>query len=104
MNVLDDIQAEVNRRADELTPELLPAVLERFMNRPGITTCERHFTRLIPYINSQITLSRAKRRYLGDFPGCALKIADAYHFSLKRRDDLRVAYRSTPCTCWVPKR
>jgi len=104
MNALDEIEAEVKRRADELTPELLPTLLERFLKRSGVTTCDRHFRHLIPYVNAQIALTQAKRRYLGDYPGNALAIADSYHFSLKRRDEVRATYRSTPCTCWVPKR
>lgn len=104
MNALDDIQAEVQRLADELTPELLPLLLERFSNRSGVVLCERHLRHLIPYVNAQIALSRTKRAYFGDHPGNPNVLAENYQLSLKRRDELRATYRSTPCTCWVPKR
>ncbi len=103
-NAVDELQAEIQRRADELTPELLPLLLERFMSRPGITTCERHFRHLVPYVNAQIALTRTKRRCFGDYPGDPNVLTDDYQLSLKRRDAIRVTYRSTPCTCWVPKR
>lgn len=104
MNAVDNIQDEVNRLADELTPELLPALLERMLKREGLTPCHRHMSLLFPYIDAQIALGRAKRAYFDDHPGCSLRIADNYRFSLKRRDEIRKTYRSTPCTCWVPKR
>lgn len=103
MNAVD-VENEVKKLADELTPELLPMLLERFMQRDGLTFCVRHMRHLLPYIDAQIALGRAKRAYFDDHPDCALRIADDYHLSLKRRDEIRKTYRSTPCTCWVPKR
>lgn len=110
MNTLDGIQEEVQRLADELTPELLPMVLERMLARNTVTgCCERHDMHLLPYVAAQIILTRAKRNYLDDHRPLmqgenAMSPADWYHFNLNRRDEIRARYRSTPCTCWVPKR
>jgi len=102
MNTLDDLQDEVSCLADKLTPELLPALLERMLQRDWIIPCHRHLNLLLPYIEAQITLTHAKRVYFDDHSDC-LRIAENYHFSLKRRNEIRKTYRSTLCTCWVPK-
>lgn len=110
MNTLDEIQEEVQRLADELTPELLPMILEKMLARNTVTgCCERHDKLLLPYVAAQIILTRAKRNYLDDHRPLRqgenmMSPADWYHFNLKRRDEVRAAYRSTTCTCWVPKR
>jgi hypothetical protein len=63
MNVFDELEREVQRQADELTPELLPLILERMLARNTVTgCCERHDKHLLPYVTSQVLLTRAKRR------------------------------------------
>lgn len=110
MNACDELEREVQARADELTPELLPLILEKMLARNTVTgCCERHDKHLLPYVTSQVLLTRAKRNYLDDHRPMrqgdnVMSLADWYHFTLKRRDEIRAAYRSTPCTCWVQKR
>lgn len=101
MNALDDIQAEVQRLADELTPELLPALLERMTKREGIVHCQRHGSLLIPYVQAQIVLTKVKRSYWRDDNRTTKAMLDKM---IEHRDERRSYYRSTPCTCWVPKR
>lgn len=116
ITVLDELDAEVQRLADEATPELLVRLLRTFLSgdRPGLITCERHSMHLFPYVRAQIDLTRAKRNYYrwADIhwpPGChmggqkSLQEA-AYDSAVIRRDQIRKTYRSTPCTCWVPHR
>ncbi len=101
MNVLDDIQAEVIRLADEMTPELLPALLEQMTKREGIIHCRRHGDLLRYYVSTQIILTRVKRKYWDGHDNVTegqLKIVT------EQRDERRHYYRTTPCTCWVPKR
>lgn len=101
MNVLDDLQSEVQRLADELTPELLPALLERMTKRDGIVNCERHLKLLFPYVKTQVTLTKVKRWYWNGDNSVTKAMLDEL---IEHRNKLRSHYRSTPCTCWVPKR
>lgn len=113
--VLEELDAEVQRLADEATPDLLPMLLKIFMSddRPGLMTCERHMKYLFPYVRAQINLTRAKRNYYSDnwTPPCTHRSVEhssqpenAYNFALTTRDEIRRTYRSTPCTCWVTHR
>ena len=113
MTVLDELDAEVQRLADQATPELLVRLLRTFLNddRPGLLTCERHTLYLFPYVRAQITLTRAKRNYYRDdwSPVCSPRsierdVEKLYRRAQDARDSIRQTYRSTPCTCWVPHR
>lgn len=106
-----DLDAEVQRRADELTPELLPRLLKRLMSRDSLVFCDRHDRLLFPYVCAQVTLTRMKRRdyyddvkLTGYFPGEALTPFQILERSTAARDKIRLEYRSTPCTCWVRHR
>lgn len=101
MNAFDEIQEEVKRLADELTPELLPQVLERLMMRDGLVACQRHAMLLGPYVQAQIMLTRAKRN---DWHFATPTSQHIMQHWLEVRNERRARYRSTPCTCWVPKR
>ena len=113
-SLLEHIDAEVKRLADEATPELLPMLYKIFVSddRPGLVTCERHMKHLFPYVRAQIFLTRAKRNYYREdwSPPCGVALgaptsAEAiYASALRHRDELRVTYRSTPCTCRVKHR
>lgn len=113
ITVLDELDAEVQRLADEATPELLVRLLRTFLSgdRPGLITCERHSMHLFPYVRAQIDLTRAKRNYYRwadvHWPGDGLSRSrqeETYDSAVIRRDQIRKTYRSTPCTCWVPHR
>ncbi len=100
MNIVD-LEREVLERADELTPELLPAVLERMLARDGLVACDRHMFLLGPYVRAQIQLSRAKRNYYDfDYEGAK----NIYIHALEIRDVARAKYRGTPCNCWATHR
>jgi len=108
------LDAEVQQLADELTPELLPLLLERMLKRDSLTICERHDKLLFPYVRAQISLTRARRNYYNDYvpPGpCHLGIfaeqnstEAIFHRAQADRDQIRSLYRSTRCTCWVQHR
>ncbi len=98
---LQELEKEVARRADEMTPELLPQLLERFLSRDSLVSCERHSVALYQYIEAQISLTRAKRAYFRDDTGSGDK---AYLQALESRNSMRKIYRSKPCTCWVQHR
>lgn len=113
--MLAELEAEVQRLADEATPDLLPRLLRLFLHgdRPGLVTCERHSQHLFPYVRAQIFLTRAKRNYYRDdwYPPCTHRsvkhgpdVEEIYRVALKHRNEIRQTYRSTPCTCWVPHR
>ena len=111
MEQLQAITAAVKVRADERTCELLPMLMSRLASRDGLTSCRRHDTLLYPYVEAQISLTRAKRVYNYDHWQWSRSRADseeqAQAFMLKAeesRDKIRQEYRSTPCTCWVSKR
>lgn len=101
MNALDDLQAEVQQLADDLTPELLPALLERMMQRDDVVDCARHRALLLPYVQAQIVLTKVKRRYWNGDDNVTKAMLDKI---TEHRDERRSYYRTTPCTCWVPKR
>jgi hypothetical protein len=96
-----DLDAEVQRRADELTPELLPHLLRRLMARDSLVFCERHDRHLFSYIRAQVNLTRTKRRHYDDYSRVCEKNLEQAE---KVRNEIRVTYRSTPCTCWVRHR
>ncbi len=101
MSLFEDVEREVIRRADALTPELLPLLFERMVERDGIVPCERHTTLIIPYVRAQIHLGRAKRNYFEwDYEGAKA----IYEHALEIRNAARVKYRGTPCTCWATHR
>lgn len=108
---LADIDAEVMRQADELTPDLLPRLLKILLKRDSLSTCERHDVHLFPYIRAQINLTRVKRQYYhsaGGYDCLSHGMRDPYADALYRatiiRDNIRKTYRATPCTCWVHHR
>lgn len=107
MNI-QELEKEVARRVDDLTPELLPQLLERFLSRDSLVSCERHSALLYQYIAAQIRLTHAKRAYYRDDlctsyygSGSGEK---AYLQALESRNSIRKTYRSKPCTCWVHHR
>lgn len=105
---LRELEAEVARRADDLTPELLPQLLERFLSRGSLVQCERHGALLYQYVASQIRLTHAKRAYYRDdlsssYYGSGFG-EKAYLQAVESRDTIRKTYRSKPCTCWVHHR
>lgn len=103
MELLQSLEDEVKRRADEATPELLPALLEKLSSslRHGLIGCARHGKLLAPYIAAQIELTRAKRRSNNYCDNASYK---HYYIALEARDQVRRNYRSTPCSCWVQHR
>lgn len=115
----DAFEREVMRQADELTPDLLPRLLMKLLKRDSLVFCERHMTKLFPYIRAQIFLTRARRNYYRDelwspgpqHAGCDFGITSAmlgpetlYHMALEQRDKIRREYRSTPCVCFKQHR
>ena len=108
VNAIETLEADVSKLVDEATPDLLPMLLKIFIkdDRPGLVTCERHTKLLFHYIRAQINLTRARRNYYNHWEGCDLDAAvtSHYHNALVRRDEIRIIYRSTPCTCWVKHR
>lgn len=101
MSILEEVDREVKRRADELTPELLPLLFKRLVERDGVVPCERHLTLIGPYVRAQIHLSKAKRNYYEfDYEGSKA----IYEHALEIRNAARAKYRGTPCTCWVTHR
>ncbi len=102
---LSDIDAEVQRQADELTPELLPRLLERMLKRNSLTTCERHDRLLYPYVRLQILLTKVKRDYFRSGDDHLGNLVQMRFFSVRgQRDQARRVYRETPCTCYVQHR
>ena len=109
-----ELEAEIAKRVEDMTPELLPQLLERFLVRQGLVECARHGQKLLSYVRAQIALTRAKRNNIpnhnsdcttGYYPSEIPQIiSDHYNFALKHRNDIRKDYRSTPCTCWVRHR
>jgi hypothetical protein len=116
----DALEREVMRRADELTPELLPRLLMQLLKRDSLVFCERHMKHLFPYIRCQIALTKAKRSYYRDWtPPCSMQAAPppvhngvqysdhsemAYRMAEIARDNARKLYRSTPCVCFKSHR
>lgn len=115
---LGEIDAEVKRRADERTPELLVGMLET--GRYG--ACRKHSTLLLRYIRSQVDLTRARRHNRDgynrsgdlcfrcvqlssgitvDVPveqtACVLELLNR----LAIRDRSRREYHEHPCECWI---
>jgi hypothetical protein len=116
MDMLQILQDEVSRLADEGTPDLLPALLSTLLkgDRPGLINCDRHTLRLFPYVQSQIALTRAKRNLYQEHSRVdwtpapshgpvdfSSKPETNFELALVTRDAARRTYRSTPCTCWV---
>jgi hypothetical protein len=107
---LSTIDAEVQRLANEMTPELLPRLLAQLLKRDALDFCERHQRLLFPYVRAQIKLTHAKRnfyRYDNFHAACdAGERASYAAFCTAKgeRDRIRDQYRSTPCTCYVHHR
>lgn len=96
---LEKLESDIQQRVDELTPELLPRVLEVFLARDSLVGCARHSELLGDYVRSQIALTKAKRYFArGDTN------ADGFLQALLKRDKVQKIYRDTPCTCWVSHR
>jgi len=115
---LDALEREVMRRADSMTPELLPRLLMALLKRDSLVYCERHMTKLFPYIRAQISLTRARRNYYRDdwvqpcsqdaslygIVSSPVSTERLYKMALEHRDRVRQEYRSTPCVCFQPHR
>ncbi len=100
-----ELEIEIARRADDLTPELLPQLLGRFLARDGLVQCPRLGSLLYQYVASQVRLPHAKRAYYRDdlsssYYGSGFG-EKAYLQALENRNKIRKTYRSTTCTCWV---
>lgn len=112
MKLLDALDAEVKSRADQATSELLPRLLENFLqdDRLGLLSCERHSTYLSVYVEAQIRLTKQKQRLT--YADYITSVSDTEYLSVVKlverakeaRDKVRSVYRSTPCTCWVQHR
>lgn len=102
-----EIDTRVQRLADELTPELLPRLLKKLLERDALVVCERHDKLLFPYVVAQVFLTRAKRayyRYENFHAPCEAGEKESFrtlHKAQRERDNARILYRSTPCTCYV---
>lgn len=104
---IDALLVDVQRLADEATPDILPRLLKILLSddRPGLAGCCRHRVRLYPYIKAQITLTRAKRAFSNaDHVYTHDPVRTNFERAVTERDVARRLYRDTPCTCWVPKR
>lgn len=97
-SVLDLLESEVKELADESTAELLPMLMEHFVNKHGLTPCLRH-RMLFDRVRAEIHYTKAKRWFFSDsLPEERFKAIEAKTLAI------RTEYRSIPCTCWVTKR
>jgi hypothetical protein len=99
--VIQSFLEEVQRRADDRTADLLPAVMQNMLKRNSLHGCVRHDVYLSPYVEAQILLTRANRYFHWHDTDRALR---NYVRARANREEARRKYRATPCTCWVPKR
>ncbi len=113
LNQTEQILADVTAGANARTAELLPLLMAKNVLRDSMSGCVKHDELRVLYIEAQIALTRAKRNYeLDDYYNphrSLLSMSDDVRHSrfskaVIERDKIRIRYRGTPCTCWVPKR
>lgn len=99
---MQEVNAEVERRARERMADLFPLLIEKIGKRSSFAGCRKHDVLRGLYVSAQVEVTRAKRHYRNS--GSSPSGDSRLNRALDERDKIQKEYRSTPCTCWVKRK